>query len=285
MKSIHELIPDIYELLLTKNWLTEELAKEFSHEVSTRLQEQFRERRGGTLRLSKMGPQCPHALWCSVHRPEAAEPVQPWAMNKFSYGHILEAWALCLAKAAGHSVVGEQDELIVDGIRGHRDCVIDGCIVDVKSRSSQGFLDLKKKNAAQINLFGVLDQLDGYLEGSLNDPLVIDKDHAYLLGIDKTLGHMILYEHERRPGFIKDRVRTYKSFVERPTPLPCTCGTRESGKSGNIELDTRASYNDFKWECFPHLRAFAYAGGPTYLTHVARLPDVPEINKYGQIIN
>lgn len=285
MKSIHTLIPDIYHLLTTKGWFTDELAKDFAHEVTTRLQGQFEERRAGKLRISKLGPQCPHALWCSVHRPEAAEPIQPWAYNKFSYGHIIEAWALCLAKAAGHSVVGEQDELVVDGVVGHRDCVIDGCTVDVKSRSSQGFLDLKKKTIASSDTFGILDQLDGYMAGSCDDPLVLDKEHAYILGIDKTLGHMVLYEHTARITRIRARVAQYKAIVAQETPPKCECGTREKGKSGNIELDVRASYNDFKWECFPHLRAFKYAGGPTFLTQVGLLPDVPEINKYGHEIH
>src|SRR6266849_6159935 len=40
-----------------------------------------------------------------------------------------------MAKAAGHEVLGEQDELTLDGVVGHRDCVIDGCIVDVKTTS------------------------------------------------------------------------------------------------------------------------------------------------------
>ncbi len=96
---------------------------------------------------------------------------------------------------------------------------------------------------------------------------------------------MVLYEHVGRIERIRARAKEYKSYVERPVPLQCTCGTREQGKSGNIELDVRASYNDFKWECFPHLRAFKYSGGPTFLTKVERLPDVPEINKFGQTIH
>ena len=48
----------------------------------------------------------------------------------YAFGHMIEGLAIGLAKASGHEVLGEQDEIYVDGIRGpHRDCVIDGCVV------------------------------------------------------------------------------------------------------------------------------------------------------------
>jgi hypothetical protein len=285
MTSIHTLIPDIQSLLKTEGWMTEELSKEFSHEVSQRLQQQYEGRtKAPTLRLSQMGPRCPKALWCSIHTPGEAEPLPPWANFKYSFGHIIEALAVTLAKAAGHEVTGEQDELIVDGIVGHRDCVIDGCIVDVKSAASFSFNKFKDGSIKQTDSFGYLDQLDGYLCGSLEDPLVRVKDRAYLLAIDKQLGHMALYQHEFREQHIRDRIRQYKEIVARDTPPACECGTTADGKSGNIRLDTKASYNQYKYCCFPSLRTFLYADGPKYLTQVNRRPDVIEIDKYGKVL-
>jgi len=78
-------------------------------------------------------------LWHSIHTPEKAEALPAWAEIKYTYGHILEALAISLAKAAGHEVTGEQDAITVDGILGHRDCVIDGCVVDVKSANRPEF--------------------------------------------------------------------------------------------------------------------------------------------------
>src|SRR5690606_29250687 len=131
--------------------------------------------------------------------------------------------------------------------------------------------------------FGYLDQLDGYLVASSADPLVQVKDRGYLFAIDKQLGHMCLYEHTARPSGIRERVAFYKSIVEQATPPHCTCGTLPEGKSGNVKLDTKASYSPFKWTCFPQLRCFLYANGPLYLTQVVRKPDVPEINRLGQM--
>jgi hypothetical protein len=235
--------------------------------------------------MSKLGPVCPKALWHSIHTPELAEPLPPWAEFKYSFGHIIEAQAISLAKASGHTVTGEQDELVLDGIRGHRDCIIDGYIVDVKSSSSRGMDKFKRKDKTTLDDWGYLSQLDAYLGASLNDDLVLVKDKAYILAIDKQLGHMLLYEHEFREKHIRERIKAYKEITRRTSPPRCECGTQPDGKSGNIRLDTRSSYNNFKHCCWPSLRTFLYANGPTYLTHVERTPDVIEINRTGQVIH
>lgn len=284
--SIHTLIPDIYALVQRKDgWFNDHLAKDFSEDVSKRLQVQLGESKSPpTLRLSQMGPRCPRALWYSIHHPELAEALPPWAEIKYSYGHILEALAICLAKAAGHEVTGEQDAVYVDGIKGHRDCVLDGCIVDVKSASSLSFNKFKSGTIAASDDFGYLDQIDGYLLGSRDDPLVKVKDKGYLLAIDKTLGHMYLYEHFLRESSIRDRITNYRHIVGLHEAPICTCETVPDGKSGNIKLGIKAAYSSYKHCCFPSLRTFLYASGPVYLTKVVRKPDVPEIDRRGTIV-
>lgn len=267
MKTIDTLIVDVYELLRTYNGELTVKARVGSDD------------RAPSLRLSRLGPCCPKALWYSIHHPELAEPLPSQAIFKYSYGHAIENLAIQLAKLAGHTVTGEQDELIVDGIKGHRDCVIDGCVVDVKSTTSIGFQKFKDKSLLEKDDFGYLDQLDGYLVGSLSDPLVTVKDKGYLWAIDKNLGHMCLYDHTIRERSIRDRIADYKRFVGSDVPPGCTCGTVPDGKSGNVRLDTKASYSAFKYTCFPNLRTFIYANGPTYLTKVVRTPDVPEIGR------
>lgn len=281
MKSIRTLIPDIYQLVGSKDgWFNTETCREFGQDISFRLYSQLSApvRKPG-LRLSQMGQRCPCALWHSIHHPELAEPLPPWAEVKFAFGHILEALAIGLAKATGHRVEGEQDELILDGIKGHRDCVVDGCLVDVKSCSTRAFQKFKDRSIQQNDSFGYLDQLDGYLCASLDDPLLTVKDKAYILAIDKTLGHMVLYEHEFREDNIRRRIKEHKEIVARSSAPACTCSTEPDGASGNIKLSVIASYSSFKQCCFPNLRTFIYASGPKYLTHVARTPDVPEIHR------
>ena len=292
MKNINTLIGDIYDLVGSESgWFDEALARVFSEELGTRLIQNLAPKDAvPTLRLSQMGPRCPRSLWASIHSPSVAELLPPQARIKFTYGHLIEALVIAMAKAAGHEVTGEQDELIVDGIKGHRDCVIDGCLVDVKSASSLSFQKFKDGSIRENDTFGYLDQLDGYLLGSLNDDLVRVKDRAYLLAVDKQLGHMCLYEHILREYNIRSRISKYKSIVLLETPPACECGTVPDGESGNIKLDTRASYNNFKHFCFPNLRTFLYSNGPRFLTEVKRRPKrrdgsyILEVNKDGKII-
>lgn len=291
MPNIQTLVQDIYTTISKKDgWFTDELSLDLGNSIAKTLKSQLGEERPAPyLRLSQMGPKCPKALWHSIHTPELAEPLPPYAEIKFSFGHIIEALAITLAKASGHHVVGEQDELVYDGVKGHRDCVIDGCIVDVKSAASPTFQKFKDKLIAQDDPFGYLDQLDGYLVASANDDLVQVKDKAYLLAIDKQLGHICLYEHHFREENIKERIRYYKSIVALDRPPECTCETEADGESGNIKLGTRASYSAYKYCCFPHLRTFLYAGGPRYLTKVVKLPKnkfgpIPEVDRHGNLV-
>ena len=285
--NIQTLITDIYTLVQRKDgWFDERLSDYLASDISHRLRASLNDSRQQkpTLRLSAMGPRCPKALWHSIHTPELAEALPPWAEVKYSFGHVLEALAVVLAKAAGHEVTGEQDEVVVDGIVGHRDCVIDGCVVDIKSCSSRQFDKYKSGSVAQDDGFGYLDQLDGYLVGSLSDELVRCKDRGYILAIDKTLGHMVLYEHRLREASIRNRIKNFKAIVAQESPPQCECKTRSYGKSGNIGLDVKASYNVFKYCCFPKLRTFLYSDGPQYLTTVVRKPDVIEVDRYGHIV-
>lgn len=289
MKSIYSLVTDIQWMLKeNENWITDEVRKYIANGITDALVASSSQRAEGTkrtLRLSQMGPRCPRALWHSIHTPSLAEPLPPSAIIKFTYGHIIESLIIQMAKASGHDVQGEQDVIVLDGIQGHRDCVIDGCIVDVKSSSSLGFQKFKDGTIRTSDSFGYLDQLDGYIVGSLADPLVTVKDRGFLLAVDKQLGHLALYEHKARPDSIRNRIKEYKNIVSLAEAPRCTCGTIADGKSGNIRLDTVASYNAYKHCCFPNLRTFLYAGGPRYLTKVVRVPDVPEVNKDGKIIS
>lgn len=291
MPSISTLIPDIYKLVGGEHGITDLTASNVGTNVASALQQSFGPREHRGLRLSGLGPKCPKHLWHSVHRPDLAEPLPPYAKIKYAYGHIIEHMVTGLAAAAGHTVEGEQDELVVDGVVGHRDCVIDGAIVDVKSASSLNFAKFKDKTIAEDDGFGYLDQLDAYLVGSLHDPLVTVKDRAYLLAVDKTLGHMVLYEHKLRERHIRERIAQYKRLVELSSPPPCECKTVADGESGNIKLDVQASYSPYKYICFPELRTFLYEGGPRYLTKVIRRPmrrdrrtPIPEIDKHGNFI-
>lgn len=282
MSSIYTLKADIYSFLQTeKNWQSKCQAFFSPNLVGVKPQE-------SSLRLSQMGDRCPRALWYSIHHPELDQPLPPWVQFKFAYGHLVEALVIAIAKACGHEVTGEQDEISYMGVKGHRDAVIDGYVVDVKSASGNG-MEKFKGSLATSDTFGYLDQLDGYLSASSEDPLVRVKDKGFLFAVNRDLGHMEMYEHAHRPERITNRIRQYRSIVEKNMPPPCECGTYAHGASGNIALDVRASYSAQKYSCWPNLRCFLFAGGPVFFTHVAKVPTnrdgpITEVDRCGRIV-
>ncbi len=292
IKNIHTLIKDIYDVVESQEgWLTEANVERLTGELGRQLvQSSGQKDSGAVLRLSQMGEKCPCQLWHSVHTPSLGEKFTAPTLIKFTYGHVIEALVISMAKAAGHEVTGEQDVLYLDGVKGHRDCVIDGCLVDVKSTNSLSFKTIKAGNVAEDPfLSSYLAQLDGYIVASADDPLVRVKDRGYLLAVDKTLGHMCLYEHRVRPDFIRQRIGHYKGIVGQPISPKCECGTTPDGESGKIKLDLKASYNPFKHCCFPNLRTFLYSNGPRFLTKVVKRPmnssgPIPEVDRDGKIV-
>lgn len=184
-----------------------------------------------------------------------------------------------LAKVAGHKVEGEQDELDVYGVKGHRDAIIDGCLVDVKSTSSFSFYKFASGLTARDDGFGYLGQLDSYLEGSAADPRLQDKDHGYFLAIDKQLGKLVLDKHAKSTTNWKLRISELQRKVISSQPPPRAFASVPDGASGNQKLDTVCSYCVHKHTCWPGLRTFLYSSGPKFLTRTVKVPDVPEIRE------
>lgn len=249
------------------------LQEEFQSDVGCTIQRQFSEEKQPTLRLSRMGNTCHKALWHSIHTPELAEPIQPWAQAKFSFGHFWEAYAIMLTKAAGHEVSHEQHECELLGVKGHIDAVVDGCLVDYKSCSPRQFQKYKNNQLEGDDPFGYLEQLDGYAVACREEDFLSVKDRGYIIAVNRDLGHMHVYEHRIREASIRQRIEEYKSLVARSNPPVCTCEVTSDGATGNIKLGTRASYSAYKWTCFPNLRCYINKRGqPVYYAKVVTKP-------------
>lgn len=225
--------------------------------------------------MSNFGTQCDRKLWYSVNEPEQAKPLPPHVRFKFLYGDILEEFVLGLAKEAGHEVVGEQDELEIDGVVGHRDAVIDGVLIDVKSANSRTFAKFKKP--VLDDTFGYIDQLNLYMEASKDDPLVKIKKVGGFLVVDKELGHIHLRLEPKLNLNWAERIASKKKIVGTPVPPSRGYSDKEDGKSGNRILGTFCSYCNFNHVCWPGLRTFISSGGPKYYTVVKRTPDMLEV--------
>lgn len=292
-KSIESLIPDIQTVLKSKGWFNEDICSGFNGEITSRLLSQYGDvsERKPSLRLSRMGWNCPCAIWHEVNRPELAAALPAHAEFKYTFGHLIEGLTIALAKAAGHEVVGEQDELNFDGIIGHRDCVIDGCTVDVKSAATQSFNKYRAGGISTSDTFGYIDQLSSYILAGKLDDKVKFKRKGYLLFVDKQLGHFHLHPHEvsdDQERTLRTRADFYKRVVAQAGPPPCECETITE-PNGNIRLGLKASYSNNKYNCFPHLRTFLFANGPVFFAKVVKRPfnkdgPIKEVDRFGKIV-
>ena len=282
MKTINTLVQDIEAVIKGKGGWTEAVNEYFMQtmgEAATRRLTPSTETRTKTLRMSNIGTPCRRKLWYYLNLPEHEQDLPANTHLKFFYGDLIENLLLALAKAAGHSVEGEQGEVIVDGIVGHRDAVIDGVTVDVKSVSTMGFTKFKKNELRVDDPFGYLKQLTGYVYGASKDPLVTDKTGGAFLVMDKQHGHIHLdyYDLEHELELFPSAVVATKLMATMITTPHREWEAVPDGKSGNMKLSAACSYCDYRKECWKGLRTFIYSSGPVYLTKVANLPKVPEV--------
>ena len=232
--------------------------------------------------MSSIGQPCERKLWYQTNHPKEGEVLRPETRFKFLYGDILEDLILSLAVAAGHKVEGHQDTMDIKGIKGHRDAVIDGVTIDVKSASTYSYKKFREHKLETEDPFGYITQLTSYVKAGENDPIVKDKEGGAFLAVDKQHGHICLdYYNFKDTGHLDkieelydERIRSASDKTTTPTrgfsPEP-------EGKSGNLKLGVNCSYCDFKSKCHPTMRTFLYSRGPVFLTKVVREPNVKEI--------
>lgn len=278
-KDINTLVPDIYRVLDEGADVSPEDVKEFGESLAKLLADRLTEPRDKAkyLRLSNLGTNCNRRLWLEIHRPETVEKLPPNVRLKFLYGDIIEALVLFLAKLAGHEVTGEQDQLEVNGVKGHRDAVINGMTVDVKSASSYSFKKFFNGLKPKDDSFGYLTQLGAYLEAGQTDDKVTVKDKAAFLAVDKTLGHLTLDTHDRTGTDYAKMVEEKRRALDSDVMPARAYSDIPDGASGNRKLGIECSYCPVRNACWPGLRTFAYGNGLRHLTVVKREPNVDEI--------
>jgi len=282
VKTIDTLVEDIYELLEGKSpfELPEHLAQGFGARMEALVNARVSrtgEEYTPSLRLSNIGKPCELQTWLSIHKADQSIPLRAEARMKFLYGDVIEELLLFLSQAAGHTVEGLQTQLDLEGITGHRDAVIDGVLVDVKSASTFSFKKFQAGELANDDPFGYIGQIQSYLEASQDDPVVTDKDRCAFLVMDKTLGHLCLDIHKKVPFDVREIARRKKDVMTSSTPPERAFAPVPDGKSGNMKLGMQCSYCNMRNACWPDVRTFLYSNGPRYLTKVVKTPDVPEV--------
>lgn len=276
-KQLKDLPEDIYALFDpdSDHEVCEENVEWAGEEFKELLRTRLREKEpSNPLRMSGIGKP-DRQIWYAAKNADA-EKIPAKTYFKFLYGDVIELLILFLTKESGHSVERCQEEIDVNGVKGHIDAIVDGTVVDVKSASPFGFKKFRYNSVLEDDPFGYVNQLAGYA-----DTLTPDQDAAWI-AFDKVAGDIcvtplsasVIADYKPAPRI--DRLRDVIKMDEPPE----RCYPDEAdGKSGNRKLGTACSYCAYKKECWPGLRTFLYAGRPRYLTKVERVPDVVEVTE------
>ena len=282
-KTIDTLVDDMNEVIEGRGGWTGNLGSIMGNGIATVANQRFgkpQEPRG-YLSLSGIGTPCQRKLWYKINATDKAEPLKPNTLLKFFFGDMIEELVLTIVKAAGHRVEGMQDRLDVHGIKGHRDAVIDGMTVDVKSASPFAFKKFKEGNLRNDDPFGYISQLSSYVYAGQDDPLVTNKTQGAFLVIDKVNGHICLdvYDFTEELKTKEEEMLAAKALVEGPIPEDRIPPVPQSKTSPNTKLDMMCSYCEFNKECWPEARVFLYNTGPLYLVDVVNEPRVFEADR------
>ncbi len=278
-KDIYTLIPDIYAMLEQGVDVDKDDMQEFLDDFASQVREaaaiilQEGQRKGKTnLRLSQIGKP-DRQIWYGAKGVEG-EPLNGQTKIKFAMGHLLEALLILFTKAAGHTVEGEQDEVTVEGVLGHQDCIIDGVLTDIKSASSFAFKKFKENRLTEDDPFGYIAQISAYATKR-------GDTEAAFFAIDKNSGELALTKvHELEMIDASKRINFLKGVTASDTPPERCYNDVPDGTSGNRKLAIGCVFCSYKTKCWDNLRAFKYSNGVRYLTKVARVPDVEEITDY-----
>lgn len=283
MKDIKTLVEDMNEVIKGNGGWSGTISSIMGNNIAMTANQRFSKPQEprSYLSLSSIGTPCKRKLWYKINQPTSADPLPANALLKFFFGDMIEELVLAIVKAAGHEVKGEQDRLDVHGIKGHRDCVIDGITVDVKSASPFAFKKFKEGNLREDDPFGYISQLSSYVYAGQDDPLVTNKTHGAFLVIDKVNGHICLdmYDFTEELKTKEEEMLAAMELVKGEIPEDRIPPVPQSKTSPNTKLDVSCSYCEFNKVCWPEARVFLYNTGPLYLVDVVNEPRVFELNR------
>ena len=287
MKKLNTLVEDIYDSISVLNdgtalKVSEEDIDNFGNAMKEVLRNWSHPKERSSknnLRMSNVGKPI-RQLWYDLKSEEEAQiPLDSSVFIKFLYGHILEEVVLLLVKLAGHEVTSEQEEVDVDGVKGHMDCKIDGEVIDIKTASGFAFKKFRDGTLRDDDPFGYMSQIAGYEESA-------ETNEGGFLALNKETGELALYipEYLDKPNIRKKIEKIRESLKVDEPPERCYDSVPE-GKKGNMKLARGCFYCRHKNTCYEDandgegLRVFRYSNKLVYFTTVTVEPRVPEITR------
>ena len=282
-KTLDTLVPDINNLLTNlgdgkKLEVSDEQLNKFLSNIKDAIIDWTNpvKQDRSSLRMSILGRPI-RQLWYDKHKPIKKEKANPSLQLKFLYGHLLEHLDLFLTDLAGHKVTDQQKKVSVDGIVGHMDSKIDGEVVDVKTASPYAFKKFEQGTLNEDDPFGYIAQLSGYEASEKTN-------HGGFLAINKSTGQLAFFKPDdlMKPN-VKTLITELKDKLESEQPPERCYEPVFHEKSGNKKLPAGCVFCSHKVECHKDanegkgLRAFKYANGKVYLTHIEKEPKVEEV--------
>lgn len=281
MKTIDTLVEDIESVIYGQGGWNKSVAEAMGKSIADTANKRFSKPQEprGYLSLSSIGTPCKRKLWYKINKPGFGEPLDAKMLLKFFYGDMIEELILAMVTASGHDLKGSQDRLTVHGIRGHRDAVIDGMTIDVKSCSPFAFKKFKEGELRGNDPFGYISQLSSYVYAAKDDPLVTDKTRGAFLAIDKVNGEICLdvYDFTEELKTKEQEMLAAKDLVAGDIPTERISPVPASKSSPNTKLDKSCQFCEYKKACWPNLKMYQYSYGIEYLVHVEKPPKVPEV--------
>ena len=281
MKKIDTLIKDMEDTILGLNGWDHLLSIKMGDRIGKAATSRFKapQKPRGYLSFSSIGSPCKRKLWYKINEPSIARPMSPADLLKFFYGDMIEELILTIAESSGHTVTGQQDRMRINDLAGHRDAVIDGMTIDVKSCSPFAFKKFRDGELRDNDPFGYISQLSSYVYAAKDDPLVTDKTRGAFLAIDKVNGEICLdvYDFSNELSTKQTEMEAAKTMVSGDIPVERISPVPASKSSPNTKLDKACQFCEYKKSCWPNLRMFEYSYGIEYLVHVEKPPKVPEI--------
>lgn len=279
MKTLATLIADIDKVFAAEHKMSDKNLDDFCNNIKVLIKKRIEdghEKRDNTLRMSKLGKK-DRQLYYDINHP-VEEVLSTSNQIKFMYGDIIEQVVLLLCKEAGHKVEGEQGEIVIDGVVGHRDAIIDGVSVDVKSASKFGFKKFEQGTLFEDDPFGYIGQISSYAKAD-------GKDEAAFLAVNKESGELCLLPvHAIDMINPVDRIAHLRKVLSsKEAPINKCYEPIPNGKSGNTTLNKNCTYCPHKFKCWTEanngkgLRSFRYSDGIRHFVNVVEEPRVEEV--------
>ena len=280
-KKIETLLKDVQDLIETpgKHKVNQYNLSCFNQQINEAIIKSFDEHaeRKRTLRLSSAG-MADRRIWYEInHKDDHKEFLTYDRRLSFLFGHILEALLIFLIREAGHEVSSQQQEVEVEGIKGHLDCLIDGDLVDIKSASAYAFQKYATGMIKVDDVYGNIFQLASYAHAK-------GLNRAFLFVMNKVYGTLTLLELEDLDLVNPEsRLKHLKEITVLPSPPVELCYEPiPYGTSGNMRLHKNCEFCPFKGECWKGanggkgIRWFKYSNERVPLVKVTKEPKVQE---------